>query len=78
MDPMANRGRWLRPLAVAGSGLAVAALLFGVSLGTLLVVGVALLCPLLMLGMHGGPHSHGDAARSGRDFDGDDGPRAGG
>ncbi len=46
--------------------LAAAAVLFGVPLGTLLVVGVALLCPLMMLGMHGhgGEHQHGRPAGS--------------
>jgi hypothetical protein len=31
----------------------------GVSLGTMLILGIFLLCPLLMLGMHGGGHQHG-------------------
>jgi hypothetical protein len=34
------------------------------SLGSLLLIGVVLLCPLMMLGMHGGGHEHsGDAAQ---------------
>ena len=32
----------------------------GASLGTLLLIGLFLLCPLMMLGMHGGGHQHGD------------------
>ena len=31
----------------------------GASLGTLLLIGLFLLCPLMMFGMHGG-HQHGD------------------
>jgi hypothetical protein len=32
---------------------------FGVPLGTLLIIGLVLCCPLMMLGMHGGGHAHG-------------------
>ena len=32
---------------------------FGVPLGTLLILGLFALCPLMMLGMHGGGHQHG-------------------
>jgi hypothetical protein len=31
----------------------------GISLGTLLLIGLFALCPLMMLGMHGGGHQHG-------------------
>ena len=32
---------------------------FGVPLGTLLLLGLIVMCPLMMLGMHGGGHQHG-------------------
>ena len=38
---------------------------FGVPLGTLLIIGLALCCPLMMLGMHGGGHDHGGGSSAG-------------
>ena len=32
---------------------------FGVPLGTLLLLGLIVMCPLMMFGMHGGGHQHG-------------------
>ena len=40
----------------------VAVVGFGVPLGTLLIIGLVLCCPLMMLGMHGGGHDHGGGA----------------
>lgn len=49
----------IKPVWLVASGLAVLALVSaGVPLGSLLFVGILLLCPLLMAGMHGG-HGHG-------------------
>ena len=49
-----------RPLIAVALGVAVVALtVFKVPLGTLLLLGLVLLCPLLMAGMHGGGHDHG-------------------
>lgn len=43
-----------------GLGASVLALWVGVPLGTILFIGVLLLCPLMMMGMHGGGHGgHG-------------------
>ncbi len=74
-----------------GPGVAVAAVaavlavgLFGVPLGSVLFVGLVLLCPLMMMGMHGshgaptrpdGAHDHGptDAGSSPRQSDSDAG-----
>ena len=50
-------------LAAIGAA-AVAVGLFGVPLGTVLLVGLFLLCPLMMAGMHGDGHSHGQAGGS--------------
>jgi hypothetical protein len=38
---------------------------FGVPLGTLLIIGLVLCCPLMMLGMHGGGHDHGAGSSAG-------------
>jgi hypothetical protein len=47
-------------LLVAAVVIAVIAVVgFGVPLGTLLIIGLVLCCPLMMLGMHGGGHDHG-------------------
>jgi hypothetical protein len=47
-------------LLVAAVVIAVIAVVgFGVPLGTLLIIGLVLCCPLMMLGMHGGGHAHG-------------------
>lgn len=55
----------IRPGWLAVAGFAVLALLAaGVPLASLLYVGVLLLCPLLMAGMHRG---HGSAYRHGAD-----------
>lgn len=44
---------------VAGAVVvAIAVGAFGAPLGTVLLVGVLLLCPLMMMGMHGGHESH--------------------
>jgi len=58
-------GMKLRPTWFVVAGLAVLALVaFGVPLVSLLYVGILLLCPLLMAGMHGGHGpAHGHEAR---------------
>lgn len=56
--------RWRRygpGLAVAAVAAVLAVGLFGVPLGSVLFVGLLLLCPLMMMGMHGG---HGSAGGS--------------
>lgn len=54
-------------LLLAGAGLAVvtytAAVLSGLPLATLLLVGLLLLCPLMMLGMHRGARQQGAERR---------------
>ena len=45
---------------VVATVIAVVAMVgFGVPLGTLLIIGLLLCCPLMMLGMHGGGHDKG-------------------
>jgi YHS domain-containing protein len=46
-------------VVVAGGVALFAVSVFGVPLASILVLGVALMCPLLMVGMHGGGHDHG-------------------
>ena len=47
--------------AIGGAALAV--WLFGVPLGTVLLVGLFLICPLMMAGTHGSGHGPKDAFR---------------
>lgn len=60
MDPT-KIGRFkIRPSWVVAAGLAVLALVAaGIPLGSLLSLGVLLLCPLLMWSMHGSGHGQG-------------------
>jgi hypothetical protein len=62
------------------AGVAAAAVgLFGVPLGTVLLVGLFLLCPLMMLGMHGGGPAgglHEDTTQVAPRPDGSDAPRS--
>lgn len=63
MDHQTTGGMKIRPAWFVAAGLAVLALVaVGVPLASLLYVGILLLCPLLMAGMHGGhgqAHGHG-------------------
>jgi len=52
-----NGGR-LRALLIGGAGAAIGAGLLGVPLGTILFVGLLLVCPLMMMGMHGSHSEH--------------------
>ena len=45
-------------VSLAAVAAVVAVVGFGVPLGTLLIIGLVLCCPLMMLGMHGGGHDH--------------------
>ena len=66
MDHQTMGGMKIRPTWFVAAGLAVLALVaMGVPLVSLLYVGILLLCPLLMAGMHGGhrqahDHEHPD------------------
>lgn len=57
----------VRHLLLVGAGLAVvtytAAVLSGTPLAALLLVGLLLLCPLMMLGVHRGPRQRGPGRR---------------
>lgn len=60
MDTAAARRSRVRPSWVFLGGLGLLGLVaVGVPLTTLLYIGVLLLCPLMMVGMHGG-HGHDD------------------
>ncbi len=59
MDDHTTAGGRIWPAWLVTAGLAVVALVaLGVPLVSLLYVGVLLLCPLLMMRMHGGGHGH--------------------
>jgi hypothetical protein len=61
MNHETQRWRMLGPgLAVAVVAAALAVGLFGIPLGSVLFVGLLLVCPLMMIGMHGG---HGAPGR---------------
>ena len=66
MDHQTMGGTRIRPAWIVAAGLAVLVLVaFGVPLVSLLYVGILLLCPLLMAGMHGGHgRAHGHEAHS--------------
>src|SRR6266542_913892 len=53
-------------LVVVGGAALLALTVFKVPLATVLLVGVWLVCPLMMMGMHGG-HGHGNGSVSGDD-----------
>jgi hypothetical protein len=61
----------VRHLLLVGAGLAVitsaAAVLSGTPLATLLLVGLLLLCPLMMLGMHRDGRRRGEGHRDARE-----------
>ncbi len=55
-----ERWRKFTPTLVVAAAVAVLAVgVFGVPLGSLLLVGLFLLCPLMMMGMMMGMHGHG-------------------
>lgn len=57
MTPFEGRRPKLRTLLLAlGGVIVVAVTLFRVPLATVFTLGVLLICPLLMIGMHGGGH----------------------
>src|SRR3990172_2560895 len=66
MDHQRMGGTRIGPAWIVAAGLAVLAFVaLGVPLASLLYVGVLLLCPLLMAGMHGGHrHAQGHDARA--------------
>ncbi len=51
-------------LVVVGGAALLALTVFKVPLATVLLVGVWLVCPVMMMGMHGG-HGHGNGSVSG-------------
>lgn len=60
-------GKNIRIGLVAGAVVFAGLLLVSgtkISLGTVLLIGLVALCPLMMLGMHGGGHQHGSAGPS--------------
>jgi len=60
VTPLEGRRPKLRTALLAGAGVVVVAVtLFRVPLATVFALGVLLICPLLMVGMHGGSHGVG-------------------
>ena len=57
-----RRRRYGPGLAVAAVAAVLAVGLFGVPLGSVLFVGLLLLCPLMMMGMHGGHDTGSDVS----------------
>lgn len=51
--------------SLAAIGGTVAVVGFGVPLGTLLLIGVLLCCPIMMMGMHGGGGHQHDSTSTG-------------
>ncbi len=58
MDRSFTWRRLRRQLVIGIVVVALAIGVFKVPLASILFVGLALLCPLMMLGMHGGGHDH--------------------
>ncbi len=67
MERGSSFGRGLALIALVTAGAIVAVTLFEVPLGTLLFLGILLLCPLMMSGMHRGGHGHGGPSRATED-----------
>lgn len=63
----------LRTVALAAAALAITVWTFQIPLATVLIVGVWLLCPLMMMGMHGhgwhGGHASGSDHPASADTD---------
>ncbi len=65
MDRIDAKRTRLAPALVIVAGLVVlAVMLFRVPLATVFTVGLLLVCPLLMVGMHGGGHGGGHATHA--------------
>lgn len=65
MDRIDGRRTKLRTVLLIAAGLGVlAVMLFRVPLATVFSLGVLLICPLLMVGMHGGHHGGAHPATS--------------
>ena len=56
MTPLEGRRPRLRTVLLAAAGVVVVAVTLRVPLATVFTLGVLLICPLLMVGMHGGGH----------------------
>lgn len=66
MSRETERLRRFTPALVVAAAVAVVAVgVFGVPLGSLLLVGLFLLCPLMMMGMMMGMHGHGSGDEQG-------------
>lgn len=60
MSPLGEKRLGLRTLILVLAGVVlVAVTLFRVPLATVFTLGLVLICPLLMVGMHGGDHGAG-------------------
>ena len=59
MTPLEGRRPRLRTVLLAAAGVVVVAVTLRVPLATVFTLGVLLICPLLMFGMHGGGHGEG-------------------
>ena len=68
MDRIDAKRTRLAPVLVIVAGLVVlAVMLFRVPIATVFTLGLLLVCPLLMVGMHGGGHAnHADKSRGDR------------
>jgi hypothetical protein len=69
MNTIKTRNPNLGLYAVAAAIALVGALWFGVPAGTLAFVGIALICPLMMMLMMGGMHGNGTGTQSHDDTD---------
>ena len=65
MDALEGKAPQLRTALLTLAGVIVVAVtLFRVPLATVFTLGVLLICPLLMVGMHGGGHAGGHATHA--------------
>jgi hypothetical protein len=56
VTPFEGRRPKLRTVLLAGAGVIIVAVTLRVPLATVFTLGLLLICPLLMVGMHGGGH----------------------
>jgi hypothetical protein len=65
VTPLEGRRPKLRTVLLAGAGVIIVAVTLRVPLATVFTLGLLLICPLLMVGMHGGGHGTGHTSADG-------------
>ena len=72
MDRMDRNRTRTWTIALIGGVVVALVMVFRLPLATVFSLGILLVCPLLMVGMHGGPHGGHDGHASGRRSASDD------